>query len=181
MLVLKALVAGARYGDGIAEHLSERSAIALHEAMTRDALIAQGMSLADAAAAARRAMGNATAMQETSREAWRFGWLRDAIQDVACGGRGQPTRSARLALELPEIAASAGVRRVAYSCCIRFVLCSCRFVSAYGGSSPRRHPQGIVHCGSRQLAVHGLCISHQPDRVCQCARWRVVQWANCAP
>lgn len=61
--------------------------IALHEAMKRDAFIAQGMTHADASHAARRAMGNPTTMQESAREVWRVAWLRDAMQDAAYGAR----------------------------------------------------------------------------------------------
>ncbi len=61
--------------------------IALHEEMKRDALIASGMSHADAVVAARVAMGNVTSERETSRAVWRFGWLRDAMQDVSYGAR----------------------------------------------------------------------------------------------
>jgi predicted permease len=65
-----------RFDDDLREELRE------HEAMKRDALQASGMSSAEAAAAARRAMGNTTLMREDARAVWIARWVDSIVQDL---------------------------------------------------------------------------------------------------
>ncbi|HEY9228108.1 MAG TPA: permease prefix domain 1-containing protein, partial [Gemmatimonadaceae bacterium] len=55
--------------DEIRSHIEEKT----------DALIAEGMSRADAEAAARRAFGNVTNTQETARDVWRLESFVDSL------------------------------------------------------------------------------------------------------
>ena len=58
--------------DEIQAHLAEKT----------DALIAGGMSAAEAAAAARRAFGNVTSLREQGREAWQWPTIESFLMDV---------------------------------------------------------------------------------------------------
>src|SRR5262245_26381796 len=55
--------------DEIRSHIEEKT----------DALVAAGMSRADAEAAARRAFGNVTSTQEAARDVWRFASFIDGL------------------------------------------------------------------------------------------------------
>ena len=59
-----------------------REELRAHEAMKRDALQASGMSAAEAAVAARRAMGNTTLMREDARAVWIARWVDNVVQDM---------------------------------------------------------------------------------------------------
>jgi putative ABC transport system permease protein len=52
-----------------------------------DAFVAQGLTRADAEAAARRSFGNVTLIEERSRDVWRRRWLVDAWADLRFGAR----------------------------------------------------------------------------------------------
>jgi predicted permease len=64
-----------------------REEIAWHTAMRRAEFERQGLAPDAAAAAANRAMGNATAVRETSRGIWLGRWLESVWQDLAFGLR----------------------------------------------------------------------------------------------
>lgn len=64
-----------------------REEIAWHAEMRRAEFERQGLAPADAAAAANRAMGNVTAVRETSRGIWLGRWLESVWQDLAFGLR----------------------------------------------------------------------------------------------
>src|SRR5215468_8705661 len=65
--------------DEIRSHIEEKT----------DALVAAGMSRADAEAAARRAFGNVTSMQEAARDVWRFdSFIDNLAADVRLAFRG---------------------------------------------------------------------------------------------
>src|SRR5262249_52215665 len=65
--------------DEIRSHIEEKT----------DALVAAGMSRADAEAAARRAFGNVTSAQEAARDVWRFESFMDNLAaDVRLAFRG---------------------------------------------------------------------------------------------
>src|SRR5215472_15394503 len=59
------------------EHLQEKV----------EELVSGGMSRQDAEAAARREFGNATVIEERSREVWRWGFLDDIFRDVRIASR----------------------------------------------------------------------------------------------
>src|ERR1035437_4192604 len=65
--------------DRATEELEEE--MRLHVRLRADANRQAGMSADDAASAARRRFGNRTVVQETSRDAWGFGWLEHLMQD----------------------------------------------------------------------------------------------------
>src|SRR6188472_552579 len=58
--------------DEIRAHIDEKT----------DALVAQGMSRADARIAARRAFGNVTMVEETGRETWQWPSIESFVMDV---------------------------------------------------------------------------------------------------
>lgn len=64
-----------------------REEIAWHAEMRRAEFERQGLAPADAAAAANRAMGNITAVRETSRGIWLGRWIESVWQDLAFGLR----------------------------------------------------------------------------------------------
>lgn len=61
--------------------------IALHLEERIEELVAGGMSMKEAAAAARREFGNVGLVKETAREAWGWRWLEDLFRDVQFGVR----------------------------------------------------------------------------------------------
>jgi predicted permease len=63
--------------EEIASHLEERI----------EELVADGMSLKEATAVARRKFGNVELMKETAREAWGWRWLEDLLGDLRFGLR----------------------------------------------------------------------------------------------
>jgi hypothetical protein len=63
--------------DEIQEHLAEKI----------EELVASGMSREEATHAARRDFGNATLIEERSREVWGWSWLETLGQDVRYGFR----------------------------------------------------------------------------------------------
>ena len=58
-----------------------------HQAMLEREHRARGLSPADAASAARRDLGNRTAIHEGSRDMWSFAWLEDPMLDLRYGVR----------------------------------------------------------------------------------------------
>jgi predicted permease len=58
-----------------------------HQSMLEREHRARGLTPADAASAARRELGNRTAIQESSRDAWTFAWLEDPMLDLRYGIR----------------------------------------------------------------------------------------------
>jgi putative ABC transport system permease protein len=70
-----------RVGDALDEEL------AFHVAATTDALIEEGVSPDEAAAHARRRLGNAAALRERSRDAKLVPWLDALVRDVRIGSR----------------------------------------------------------------------------------------------
>lgn len=61
--------------------------IAFHFEKKREHFASQGMSPADATAAAHRALGNMTAVRESSRSVWLASWVESVWQDVTFGIR----------------------------------------------------------------------------------------------
>jgi predicted permease len=67
------------------EELDEE--LRFHLARDVERYLAAGMSPEDALAAARRGFGNVTQITESAREAWRWGWLERARQDLRYAAR----------------------------------------------------------------------------------------------
>jgi putative ABC transport system permease protein len=61
--------------------------IAFHLEQRIEELVANGVSVEEATAAARREFGNVGLVKETAREAWGWRWLEDVVGDVRFGAR----------------------------------------------------------------------------------------------
>jgi putative ABC transport system permease protein len=61
--------------------------LAFHQAMRQQDFEARGMTPADAALAARRAIGNTALARNDARDVWIWPWLQDVSQDVRFGAR----------------------------------------------------------------------------------------------
>src|SRR5215510_278577 len=89
--------------------------LAFHrEALERE-LIARGQSPAEAAAEARRAMGNETQMREASRAVWLWPWLEGIGQDAKATMRGLRRSPAFSAGVILTFALGVGVNAAMFS------------------------------------------------------------------
>ena len=89
--------------------------IAHHLELKRNAFVAQGMSPADAEAAAYQAMGNVTVMREASRNVWLMGWLEGVWQDVVYGLRSMRRQPLFTAVAVLGLAGGLGFSAAAYT------------------------------------------------------------------
>jgi putative ABC transport system permease protein len=76
MNAIRQLIARRRLSRELSEEIQE------HLAETIEALVENGMSASEAAAAARRQFGNVTFLEEGAREVWRWTMLEDILADI---------------------------------------------------------------------------------------------------
>ena len=91
--------------DEIAFHLEEKI----------DELVAGGMPLKEATAAARRGFGNVELLRETAREAWGWRWLEDLSGDLRFGARMLRKSPGFTAISLLTIAIGVGANAAVFS------------------------------------------------------------------
>lgn len=89
--------------------------IAYHRDRKQEAFEAQGMSPADAAAAARRAMGNSTIVREDARRVWLAGWMEKLWQDVSYGARSMRRQPLFSAVAILGLTGGLGFAAAAFS------------------------------------------------------------------
>ena len=77
--------------------------------------IEQGMSPADAARAARAALGNVRLIHEDVRAVWRWRWLDQLVQDLRCGTRALTRNCGFAAMSVATLALTIGATTAIFS------------------------------------------------------------------
>ncbi len=113
---LRVLLRWRRHNAELAEEMAD------HLERRRRDFEARGMAPADAAAAAHRAMGNATAVRESTRGVWLSSWLEGVWQDLAYGFRSIRRQPAFAAVAILGLSGGLGFAAAAFTGVNAFML-----------------------------------------------------------
>ncbi len=133
LIRLRALFKRRAVEDDLAEELR------FHLAEETERNFARGMGSEEAALAARRAFGNATAAQEEARETYTWRWLEDLAQDVRYGVRGLLQNKTFTAAVLLIVALGIGANTATFTLVDALIL----------RPLPVPHPEQLVAIGNR--------------------------------
>ena len=143
-----------RFDDDLAEEM------AFHQALKQQELEQDGLSAADARAAARREMGNVTRAREDSRGVWIASWLESVWQDIVYALRSLRRQPAFTLAALAALVLGIGLNSSAFTLFNAIALRPwpvpdpARVVRVFSrGPGPHGRSCGVGGFGSRNIAI----------------------------